>query len=166
VRCYTNSGIPADSPYSILYLRPEANNEELAFAWGNDATASSYAPSPPHSFNSGDGPITIERDATGYYRVLFDDFGRRGFGNGTALVSGHGNTDQRCAIASGWGSDYIDVVCHDSAGSRVDARFDVLLIHPVAVPEPRHLAMLTSGIAMLGSLAHVRRRLDRVGRRR
>jgi hypothetical protein len=156
VRCYSSSGAPADSPYSVLYLRPDADNEEIAFAWANDATASSYTPSAPDSFNSGDGPITIERYDTGIYRLIFDRFGERGFGNGIVLVSGHGSTDQPCAT-DGWSWDVVHVVCHDSAGNRVDSRFHVMYIYPVAVPEPDRFVLLASGIALVSSLARVQR---------
>ena len=44
VRCFDTAGNPADSLYTILFLKPDASDSGLAFAWANDAQAASYTP--------------------------------------------------------------------------------------------------------------------------
>ena len=41
VRCYSGSGLPADSQYTALYLRPDAPDDGLAFAWAHEAASAS-----------------------------------------------------------------------------------------------------------------------------
>ena len=155
VRCYDSAGNPADSRYSLLYLRPAATDDGLAFAWANDSSSASYAPIPFYRFNSGNGAVSATRTGTGTYTIAFGGFSGSGLGGGHVQVTGYSAFDRRCSVTS-WGSENVNVRCHNAAGALVDTPYNVLFIKPI--PEPGHVAMLASGVALLGLLARRRRR--------
>jgi hypothetical protein len=159
VLCFDSAGAPADSEYTLLYLKPDAEDDALAFAWADDELSASYTPDPFYSFNSGDGPITASRFGVGSYSMDFSGFGLRGIEGGHVQVTAYGGADTRCAV-SGWGVEVISVSCHDSAGAPADSLYDVLFIKPVAAPEPGTILMLMSGIAGLRGLAGRRGRVS------
>jgi hypothetical protein len=98
VYCHDDSGARVDSEYTLLYLRPDATDDALAFAWAEDATSTSYPPSSFYSFNSGDGAVTAERLGVGSYSMDFAGFDLRGIGGGHVQVTAYGSADTRCAI--------------------------------------------------------------------
>jgi hypothetical protein len=155
VRCYDAAGNLVDSRYSVLFVRPDADADGLAFAWGNDSTAASYTPSAFYSFNAGGGAVTAERFETGYYKVEFDEFHWRGLLLPHVHVTSYGSSDRRCAVSSWW-TTFVQVRCHDAAGSPADTRFNVMFLKPVMVPEPAAASMLGAGAALLGLLARRR----------
>ncbi len=166
VRCYDSAGNPADSRYTIMYVRPDAVDDGLAFAWANEPASANYVPSEPFSFNSGSG-THAQRLGTGLYRIFFLDFVLGGLGDGlfagNIQVNGYGTTDARCAVED-WDdgnfsfSAEVVVRCHDSAGAPVDTRYNVLYLRPLPAPEPGAVAMLASGVVLLGWLSRRRRR--------
>jgi len=161
VLCFDHAGNPADSPYSIMFLRPDAVDDGLAFAWADQPAAASYTPAAGYSFNSGDGAITAQRSGTGTYSMTFAGFDLRGLQGGHVQVNGYGSSDDRCWVAD-WTSTTVSINCRDSAGNPVDTYYDVLFLKPVAVPEPGAIAMLASGAALVSRLAG-RRRKGRLG---
>jgi hypothetical protein len=162
VLCFDSAGNPADRRYSISYLRPDATDDGIAYAWADQSSTASYTPSPSYSFNSGDGAVTAQHLGTGQYSVSFAGFDLRGLQGGHVQVNGYGLSDERCRVDH-WTSSNVFVNCNDSANNPVDTRFDVLFLKPVSLPEPGGLGALAAGAAMLGGLA--RRRSRWPGRR-
>lgn len=164
VTCFDSAGNPVDSQYTVLLLRPDAEDAALAFAWANDAAAASHTPLGFTSFNSGDGPITANRFAVGAYSMSFDGFGEQGLDGGHVQVTAFGDfsgvgegTDTRCGV-TGWDSETVFVNCHDSTGAPVNSAYNVLYLKPVALPEPGFVVSLILGFATLGLLDRRRRR--------
>jgi hypothetical protein len=161
VRCYSGDSAPLDLPYSVLYLRPEATDDGLAFAWADDPLSASYSPDPLFRFNAGDGAVTAQRLATGTYRVTFGGFALRGLGGGHVHVTSYQDGGSRCEI-NDWGPSpdpdwSVDVSCVNTDGGISDSRFAVLALKPVALPEPGAVA-LVAGALLTAALTRWRRR--------
>ena len=154
VRCYDSAGNPADSRYSVLFVRPAATDDALAFAWANDSSSPSYTPIPYYRFNSGDGAVSATRTGVGLYTITFGGFSGSGFDGGDVQVTGYSATDKRCSVSS-WAPETVFVRCYNAAGALVDTPYNVLFVKPL--PEPAQVAMLASGVALLGLLARRRR---------
>jgi hypothetical protein len=133
VRCVNAVGNPVDSQYTILYLRPEPQDEALAFAAANAPGSPSYTPDVFTTFNSAEGPITATRVGTGSYSMTFDGFGAEGFGGGHVQVSAFGLAgDVRCGVTN-WGAETAFVNCHNKNGAAVDTQYLVLYLRPVGL---------------------------------
>jgi len=156
VRCYDPSGAPADSAYSVLYLRPDAEDAALAFAWTNSLSSPSYTPPSDWSFNSGDGPITATRSATGTYAVHFDGFAEQGVGEGHVQVTAYGAVNTVC-VPVHWNEDTVFIECRTPGGALVDSFYTVLFVKPLAMPEPAGAAMWFAGATLLAGLRRARR---------
>ncbi|MBK7949746.1 MAG: FG-GAP repeat protein [Deltaproteobacteria bacterium] len=152
VLCFDAAGNPADSAYTVLYLRPRSQDEGLAFAWANQQFATSpYTPFPLYAFNPAGLAPTATRIALGTYDLTFENFNTQGTGGGHVQVTAYGSGDTRC-VTYGFTAELVRVHCFDSAGALVDSRFDVLSLRPIALPEPgigAGLAAATLGLAFL-----------------
>ncbi|MBK7949743.1 MAG: FG-GAP repeat protein [Deltaproteobacteria bacterium] len=147
VRCFDAAGNPADSRYSVLYVRPSHADEGLAFAWANQLTLPSYAPFALYTFHPSGGSVTATRSGAGTYAMTFSGFAGLGFDGGHVQVSAYGTDgDTRCGVAS-WNGDTVEVNCRDSAGALADSAYAVMYIRPIAVPEPTIASMLAVGLA-------------------
>ena len=155
INCFDATGAFADSAYSVLALRPDAKDDAMAFAWANNSNTASYTPSSTYSFNSGDGPVTATRSGTGVYNMDFEGFQEQGIDGGHVQVSAYGSGDVRCGVSS-WGDRSASVRCYDSGGSPADSAYNVLMLKPIALPEPGLAALLLVGAS--GLVATARRR--------
>jgi hypothetical protein len=162
VRCFDSAGNPADSLYSVLFLRPDRTVDGLAFAFASSPGAASYTPTSFTSFNSGDGAVVATRSGTGSYQMSFGGFAGTGINGGDVQVVGFGGVDARCNVSS-WDSEAISVRCHNAAGAPIDVGYNVLYLKPVAAPEPGRFAMIASGVALLGLLGSRRSARSRPG---
>ena len=100
-----------------------------AYAWANNATSASYAPTSAYAYNATDGPTTITRSAVGVYAVAFDGLGSVANG-GNVHVTAYG-LSTTCNVSS-WGNNggslRIVVRCYTSSGAPIDSRFNVLFL--------------------------------------
>ncbi len=167
VRCTSPTGVLVDSPYNVLYLRPDAEDSPLAFAWAELPTSSGYEPSPSFSFNSADGPIAVSRIGTGRYELDFDGFGDEPLEGGSLLVTSYNSSDRRC-VSQSWVGDVATVVCYDRFGNAADSRFNVLyvgattntLLAPVEAPDAGFPLLVCLGavlLVQLGGSSSIRR---------
>lgn len=108
----------AGGPASLV-----GDDGHLAYVWANDPTSASYTPSTTYSHNPAGG-ITISRDGTGDYTVLFDGLSLSG---GHVQVSAYGGSATSCKVAS-WGSNQVNVDCYAFDGSPADSRYNVLVL--------------------------------------
>jgi hypothetical protein len=103
---------------------PLTASAESAWAWAHNPTAASYSPFTQFSFNSGNGPITIQRSAVGRYTV---DFGGLNVGGGNVQVTSYGSSNDYCKVLSWGGSTLrVSVNCFSSTGAAADALFVVV----------------------------------------
>lgn len=127
VRCFDASGVPANSYFDLVYQAHSGNlggsTRGLAFLWADQPGSASYTPSSFYQYNSTGGSNTITRSSTGVYTALLPGLTKVG---GNVHVSAYGSTAARCKT-SGWSSDgsgtSVGVLCFDSAGAPVDAKF-------------------------------------------
>lgn len=97
---------------------------ELAYVWADQPGAASYTPSTTYSHNPTGSGITIERDATGDYSVMFTDLD---LSEGHVQVSKYGTGAGTCHVQS-WGGSTVNVLCFDMDGNPADLRYTVLFV--------------------------------------
>ncbi|GIV58759.1 MAG: hypothetical protein KatS3mg042_1672 [Rhodothermaceae bacterium] len=151
VHCNDHTGTAKDSRFSLLVLEPGLNPGALAYVWANAATASdAYTPARAYAYNAGSSSITITRTARGTYTVTFRELYALGddtlpLGGFHAQVSAYGSDAKAiCQSTGGYRStdgvaadDGRDltfwVLCYDTSGATVDARFTLLALAPGAL---------------------------------
>ena len=122
VRCYTPAGAPVDSKFTVLFLLPHPH---VAYTYANQPSAASYSPNPSASWSPSGGGVTITRNGVGDYTVVWPWIGPDIVDGGTVQVTGYGENTQ-CKATSLFDTGAI-VRCFAPNGSRVDARYTVLL---------------------------------------
>ncbi len=127
VRCFDDTGSPADVEYSLLAVWPEQSSRVGGFARANQAQNALYAPSPAHAYNSAGGTVTASRSDVGQYSMLFAGMGGT---VGGVQVTAYGAGSETCKVGN-WDSssdDFtVDVRCFDSAGRPADAQYSLLV---------------------------------------
>ncbi|MBV1910683.1 MAG: DUF5011 domain-containing protein [Kangiellaceae bacterium] len=124
ISCFDSSGAPVDSQYTVTVtgnIESEANI--VAYAWANNSTEESYAPSSTYSFNSSGGNIEVTRSSTGFYEMEFTDLP---LFSGNVQVSGY-NSESHCNVIS-WVPSSVFVSCFDSNGDPIDSQYTVSVI--------------------------------------
>ena len=138
VFCRTPSGTPADTKFTLTYVRggnvlgepvccnPDGNPTD--YAWADQPTAGSYTPNPLYQFSIPAQQITISRLATGSYAVHVPDT----LNNGNVQVTAYGSNSAQCKVNFWTPAAGIRVLCIRS-GSPIDTRFDVSFVGPFVV---------------------------------
>ena len=98
------------------------------YAWANQPTASSYAPSSNYAHNSSGGAIRITRAGTGRYTVRFDGLGSIMHEGGNVQVTAYGSSNEYCKVVSWTGNLSVSVRCFRPGGYLTDTRYTVLVI--------------------------------------
>jgi hypothetical protein len=123
IRCFTATGVAADTPFTMSYTNPVGFGYDLAYLWADQPTVTSYVPSPPYQANSSGATNHIQRLGPGAYLVKLPNLGKAA---GHVQVTAYGPGPERCKVGS-WGPNGteqdIRVFCHTPSGSRADARF-------------------------------------------
>jgi hypothetical protein len=133
VNCFTASGAPADSQYTMSYTN--RLGPVHAWVWANDPTATSYTPNTNYQANSTGALNTITRGGVGQYVVHVPVSARDGaFGH--AMSTAYGSGAERCSVpqtvgtgpADPEGSLLVDVYCFTPAGAPVDTKFTMTFV--------------------------------------
>jgi secreted trypsin-like serine protease len=123
VRCFANTGLPADSRFTLSYARATQPGDRFGYVWAHDATSASYTALANFSHNSTGAANTVARLGVGHYRVRFP--GLAGSGD-TVKVTAYGSGANSCT-AEDWTNSvttkYVYVRCVNSSGSVSDTRF-------------------------------------------
>jgi len=126
VKCLDSTGAPTDSQFSLSYANlTGTGGNALAYVFGNQPTAASYAPPVNYSFNSTGATNTITRSTTvpGVYTVNAPGLGAAG---GHVQVTAYGTGGEWCT-AWNWGAAgtdlHIQVRCYSASGAPADSRF-------------------------------------------
>ncbi|MFK7895315.1 MAG: PEP-CTERM sorting domain-containing protein [Myxococcota bacterium] len=133
VRCYADTGAPADSMFSVYNARPNIGDPTIAFAWADSPTGTNYSPASFYAYNpasGGAGGLQADRFGVGRYRMEWLGLGTLGTTSANVQVTAYGNDDIRCA-ANFWGSSFATVECRDSAGNLADTRYNIMYLDPV-----------------------------------
>lgn len=138
VRCFTRSGDPANSAFSLNYLNVSgivsSGPSRIGYVWADQEAAADYTPDTSYSYNSdpSDPTNTIHRDGTGSYFVSLPALGSN---RGDVQVVAYGAT-AACRVIE-WGNEggtmVVHVRCRDIAGAPVDSRFDMTFVKSVAL---------------------------------
>jgi hypothetical protein len=123
VRCFSQSGVPSDTKFNVLFLLP---SDHLAYAWANQPSSPNYTPSTFYSSNPTGGAISISRSGTGLYTVSWAGVDPQIFEGGDVQVTAYGGGNAQCKVSS-WGSASANVRCFSPSGALVDAFYTVLL---------------------------------------
>jgi len=130
VRCFDPAGALADTAFSLVYHKAEADLRGVAFAWADNASSSAYTPSTTYSYNPTGGAISASRSSTGVYSITFAGMGSVGIGGGNVQVTAYSASDRRCKVNS-WLGDTVHVRCFDTAGNPVDTPYSVFYRKPI-----------------------------------
>jgi hypothetical protein len=133
VRCFRmGTGAAAEAAF---FLQVIGKRDDRAFAFGNQPTATNYAPASAGSWNPA-GATRVYREALGRYRAVFTGLGARLPANvgGHVQVVGVGTAKSYCNVETWGGSPDLSVYvgCYTPAGVPVDAKFAVLFTQPAA----------------------------------
>jgi hypothetical protein len=138
VRCFTRTGSPANSAFSLNYLSVSGTSGgtpgRIGYVWANEPGTTDYTPDVFYNYNSDlSSPLnTIHRDGTGSYWVSLPGLGSS---HGDVQVVGYGAT-VACRVVE-WdpagGAMMVHVRCRDVAGGPVDSRFDMTFVKSVAL---------------------------------
>jgi Ca2+-binding RTX toxin-like protein len=122
VYCRDSAGNPVNTAFTFLYV----GSEDDAHAWATDpGNTSVYTPSTAYSHNPQGNNPTSQKIGTGRYNVSFPGHLVNHGGQISVVAYGNSAADVECKIG-GWSDVSAIVYCHDSSGSRTDARFNIL----------------------------------------
>ncbi|HEU4424717.1 MAG TPA: hypothetical protein VFR67_19505 [Pilimelia sp.] len=132
VRCFADDGRPADSPFTLTYVRDTSlllGAEPSAYAWADRPTASKYSPHPAYAYDTDPAAaIEIERYGTGTYAV----YPPVPLNRGHVQVTAYGSA-ARCTVVFWYPYYGVRVNCFGPDGGRVDSMYDVAVVsRPVA----------------------------------
>jgi hypothetical protein len=144
-------GVPAT--VSIAGVTTAALSNRFAYAWADNATASSYSPNSQYSFSATGGGIRITHSGPGSgYAVTFGGFTGGSVGTETFLVTPYGSTTAHCVagfyIDTGV-SLTVNVFCIDPVqGLGTDSRFTILAVGNNALPSRSAFAYANNPAAL------------------
>jgi Thermolysin metallopeptidase, alpha-helical domain/Thermolysin metallopeptidase, catalytic domain/Thrombospondin type 3 repeat len=132
VRCFSGTAAH-DSAFTVMVTGPEEGDTGLGYAWADQPSTASYAPSASYAFDAAGGTIAITRSAVGRYAVRFPGLGGGAFAGGTVQVTPYGTGSEHCQVV-GWATGTADltanVACFTPAGAAVDTRYTLLVRAP------------------------------------
>jgi hypothetical protein len=121
VLCYSRFGDPKDVKFNVFFATPNPN---LAYAWADQPTTASYAPSSFYRSNPNGGGVSITRSSTGRYTVAWS--GLALLDGGDVQVTAYGGGNIVCKV-EGWGSTSVGVRCFNPGTNvLVDSYFDIM----------------------------------------
>ncbi len=131
VRCFDRSGALHDHTWWVMQVEGGRPGRRIGYAWANQPTADSYAPSAGRSYNSSGGAITVTRTSVGHYKVAFAGLQKRAGHTENVQVTPFGQGYSSCNVVN-WGNSggalQVNVQCRKVNGAFKDARFNVLVI--------------------------------------
>jgi hypothetical protein len=129
VICHDTTGALADRAFSILFMKPDDGTHGVAYAYSHLTGTAAYDALANYAHNPTGGAVQIARAGTGSYTVTFVGYSGAASVASYAEVTAYGNDSHRCQILD-WVDDTVSVLCNDTMGLPVDARFTVLYLRP------------------------------------
>jgi hypothetical protein len=121
VYCFSSTGVPANSRYTILLLDQPRPGSKVAFVTNNNPN-DSHAPT--NAAVRPTGTVNIDRTGVGTWVVQVTEFGRVGGAKETWMVVPNGATPAFCSVSS-WSSS-VNVACFTTAGAPADVPFTLI----------------------------------------
>ncbi len=122
VLCFNTAGAAADARFTVLAIANN-NDKNIAFAWADQPSTSSYSPDSSYAYNP-TGGITITRSSVGSYSV---NFANQNLNGGTVQITSYGSGNSNC-YSGGWGGTFANVECQNASGAAVDSYFVIAII--------------------------------------
>lgn len=129
--CLTTGSARTQRHFTALTLQGGRPGLRAGIAFNESPGDDVHVPRATLSYNSSGGGITIQRLATGYWRLEFEGLARKGTGPEIVTVHPFGNTFAACVTEAwvGLGDDLRAWIrCYDSSGDPTDHQFFVLAI--------------------------------------
>jgi hypothetical protein len=132
VYCYSATGLPADSLFTMTYANARnllGSGSDYGYAWADKPATPSYTPAAASAKSKPGGPIVITRTATGRYLVEFN-----GLGSGVVSdvqVTSYGGGASECRVIKWLGNGVgqaATVTCYEGDGTPADAYFTIQYI--------------------------------------
>lgn len=133
VACHGPGGVPVDTGWQLTYVvgAPLTHDDTVPGAYAQmTGTAPGLRVEPGRSYNTANGHMTVQRAATGLYRVGFRSVGQRGdvlLATAIGPEAGHCHGNYLISYQQP-GDTWAVVACTDSAGKPVDRRFGVAVV--------------------------------------
>jgi hypothetical protein len=131
VQCFTRTGVPVDTYFTLTYARPISVAGPMAFLWANQPTAASYTPNLFYQFNSSGAANTVVRTGVGAYIASLPNLGAA---TGHVQVTAYGTGSERCKVAN-WSpsgsTQQVNVRCFTSTGTPVDTLFTMTYVDDI-----------------------------------
>lgn len=128
VRCILRGNLtfPTDSAFILTFAADQnilaVPGHDSAYAWANQPTADSYAPSSPYLFTTGwYGTATAARSSAGNYSMTFDGVD---LNSGNIQVSAYGSGQAFCNVVN-WFDSTVYIRCFNRDGVMVDSYYTV-----------------------------------------
>jgi hypothetical protein len=88
VRCFNQSGAPADSQFTLSYANPVVPDGAMAFLWADQPSAAMYLPSAAYQLNSSGAANSVARTSAGVYTAVLPNMGPYWYGHVQVTASG------------------------------------------------------------------------------
>lgn len=116
----------------LLAVATTATASNNAWMLGNQPSASSYTPNPVHSYNPAGGAITVQRFATGVYRITFANLVNLTGTLANVQVTPYGNGNANCHVQDWVTSAPPNFVTHvrcynNGTGANIDTEYSLLV---------------------------------------
>ena len=130
--CFASDGTQTDGRVTIMEFTRGRVGHRFGYASTQNLVSATPSIDPTLTFNSAGGTVSSRRLGVGQWTVTFAGLGRASGATEIVIVSALKETDHICSVVS-WGNTgtadlTVTLQCFDAAGTRVDARFDVLVI--------------------------------------
>jgi hypothetical protein len=136
VKCYDPSGNATDTAFVIAIVPPGSTPSGLAYTYEDNPTYSgNYTPPSAPTYNPTGYAVSITRQSTGEYQILFNGMSSVALVGGLLMATADG-TSARCD-PYGWsnldttGAFQASVHCSDRVGNYIDTNFEVLVLPPM-----------------------------------
>jgi hypothetical protein len=134
--CFSPSGAPVDSRFTVNYTQPIGPGGQIAYAWADQPSAASYTPHRDYQYSNTGGVLTVKRTARGAYTVKVP----RMASNPTSVaVTAYGPGNELCRVlhwtpsATSVTTQLVQVRCTTPAGTAADSRFVVSMTKQIGL---------------------------------
>jgi hypothetical protein len=134
--CFSPSGAPVDSRFTVSYTQPIGPGGQIAYAWADQPSTASYTPHRDYQYSNTGGVLTVKRTARGAYTVKVP---RMATHPTSVAVTAYGPGNELCRVlrwtpsATSATTQLVQVRCTTPAGTAADSRFVVAMLKQIGL---------------------------------